>query len=231
MSPFLQFILAFVVLSYTVLFLSDPADRMNYTVAYEQTFDSAAVLEQFDFSSRENWGFAREGRETGALRFSGHSPYLPPPGTPALIGILSHRLFREFVLELDAILENEEGPAGDLCLIFNFQDPRHYYYLHLRDNDGHVAWSVVLVRDAAREVLASGTSRDRLWAPFQWHHIRIERSAEFGFIRVYLDGQREPLVLAEDYRYTNGAVGFGSFNGNTGMLDNLKVWKPDSGLY
>jgi hypothetical protein len=54
------------------------------------------------------------------------------------------------------------------------------------------------------------------------------RDVESGAMAIYdLDVPNEPILTANDKRFTDGYVGFGSFD-NTGQVRNVKVWAATS---
>ena len=63
------------------------------------------------------------------------------------------------------------------------------------------------------------------WGQNVWHRIRIERRASTGSIRVFFDDLTTPIMEATDTSFTEGRIGFGSFD-DTGKIDNIRIWAP-----
>ena len=61
----------------------------------------------------------------------GVSRYRPPFRSPHSIALLKDRIVGSFVLT--ARIQTTQTSRGhrDLCFFFNYQDPAHFYYLHL----------------------------------------------------------------------------------------------------
>jgi len=112
----------------------------------------------------------------------------------------------------------------DVCVIFGFQDPIHFYYIHFSasSDDAHNVISVVNGADRARiSREAPGTSKARL-TDRAWHAFKVTFDAETGEIKAYLDDMRVPVLTAGDRTFVRGRVGVGSFD-DTGSFDDLTL--------
>src|SRR5437868_1754514 len=72
----------------------------NYTLQYEQTFDSKAALKDLVFSDPKAWRFAKDG-DNGSLELHGKSDYNPKDRSPFNIALVSGKVFGDFVLDLE----------------------------------------------------------------------------------------------------------------------------------
>ncbi|PZO56052.1 MAG: glucose dehydrogenase, partial [Leifsonia xyli] len=115
----------------------------------------------------------------------------------------------------------------DVILVFGWKSDTEYYYAHLsQDNTIYAHNGIFKVNKADRERI------DDQWdgsvgAPpavtdEEWHDVRLVRCADSGDIAVYVDGLDTPLMTANDKTFTEGRVGFGSFD-NFGRLRELSV--------
>ncbi len=107
----------------------------------------------------------------------------------------------------------------DLCLFFGYQDPAHFYYVHLGKKTDDHANNIFIVNGAPRTKISTTTSAGTNWDD-SWHRARIVRDASSGTIRVYFDDMREPVMTATDATFPWGQVGVGSFD-DTGNFDNV----------
>ena len=156
-----------------------------------------------------------------ALELYGRSRYTPKVWSPhnyALIGGLTVTDF-----QLDVRLKSTAGDSAhrDLCLFFGFQDPEHFYYVHLGRRADPTSHSIFLVNGEPRVSIATERTSGTLWDD-GWHHVRVLRSAETGEIKVYFDDMEQPDMRAIDKTFTRGRLGVGSFD-DTGMFDDLEV--------
>ena len=99
----------------------------------------------------------------------------------------------------------------DVLLIFGYQSPTRFYYVHLSKRTDGVHNGVFLVHDADRKRLDEPTSVARL-VDQSWHRVRIARETSNGRIRVFFDGDTTPALSATDATLTSGRVGVGSFD-------------------
>lgn len=115
-------------------------------------------------------------------------------------------------------------PQRDMCVIFGFQDPTHFYYVHFSasSDDAHNVISVVNGADRTRISLeAPGTSVARL-TDKGWHAFKVTFDAATGEIKAYLDDMKVPILTARDRSFVQGRVGVGSFD-DTGSFDDLTL--------
>ena len=58
----------------------------------------------------------------------------------------------DFVLTVKVQSTNSEaGAHRDMCLFFNYQDPAHFYYVHLGKRPDPHSSQIMIVNDAPRE--------------------------------------------------------------------------------
>ncbi|HKD36312.1 MAG TPA: hypothetical protein VKB78_05910, partial [Pirellulales bacterium] len=80
------------------------------------------------------------------------SKYKPPHRSPLGMSLLKDVNVADFTLRVDAQSTTKEYPHQDLCLFFGYQDPDHFYYVHLarvRTPDDH-ANQIFIVNGADR---------------------------------------------------------------------------------
>ena len=118
----------------------------------------------------------------------------------------------DFTLEVDV---RSTAPVDldvrDVLLIFGYQSPTRFYYVHLSRKTDGVHNGIFLVNDADRKRLDPPTSVARL-ADQQWHRVRLVRAAGNGRIQVFFDADPAPVLSAVDSTLTTGRVGVGSFD-------------------
>ena len=196
----------------------------GYQLVYEQHFDSADSLRGFAMTDPAAWKFARDGGAF-ALELFQQSKYEPAFRSPFNIALIADRVFGDFVLEADLIQTSKEYGHRDMCLFFGVQDPSHFYYTHIATQGDDHAHNVFIVNGAPRVKFAKQTTAGVNWGLEVWHHVRLERKASDGSVRVFFDDMKTPIMLAEDRTFGAGYVGFGSFD-DTGKVDNIRIWSP-----
>lgn len=116
------------------------------------------------------------------------------------------------------------NPYRDMCVVFHFQDPAHFYYVHFAaSSDG--AHNIIGLVDGADRVKINaepaGASTARL-TDKEWHEFKVSWDARTGDIRAWLDDMAEPVLTARDRTFGRGLVGVGSFD-DTGAFAGLTL--------
>lgn len=192
--------------------------------AYKQDFDKNGVLKGFRFTQPGKW-LISAGKEGNGLEFTGISDYQPPFRSPHTIGLISDVKFGNFVLEADLLQTGKEYGHRDMCIIFGFQDPSHFYYSHIATKMDDNAHQIMIVNNAPRTKISSFTTEGVAWGEKVWHKVRVERNIETGSIKIFYDGKL--IEEATDKTFGKGYIGFGSFD-DSGKIDNVKIWAEES---
>jgi hypothetical protein len=166
-----------------------------------------------------------------------------PHRSPWDVALLKDITVAGFVLEVKMRETAREYPHRDACLLFGYQDPSHFYYVHFAPvtGDPH-ADQVFIVNDADRKAI---TDKDHestgvKWGEkTKWHRLRIVRNVESGLIEAYFHeddspftDSDKPLMTAHDKTFTWGRIGVGTFD-DTCDIAEVKLWgnkvKPEIG--
>ena len=135
-----------------------------------------------------------------------------PIRRPAAIAVYRKEAPASFVFEVDVrSTAPVDLPVRDVLLIFGYQSPTQFYYVHLAAKTDPVHNGIFLVNNADRRRLDDPTASPRL-TDQAWHRIRLERRVESGSIRVFFGEDRTPLLSARDGTLAAGRVGVGSFD-------------------
>jgi hypothetical protein len=127
----------------------------------------------------------------------------------------------DFQLDVDVQSTTRDYPHRSLCLFFGYQDPAHFYYVHLGQAADDHANQIFIVDGAPRLKISKTSTSGTPWDE-KWHHVRIQRQVESGETRVYFDDLKTPAMTAQDTRFVWGEVGIGSFD-DTGRFDRLEL--------
>lgn len=204
---------------------SDP--ETGFPLVYHQNFEDPGTMGDFVFSDPGPW-FLTGGRDGGrALELAGKGSYEPEFRSPHSIGLICDYTFGDFVLEADLQQTGRDYGHRDICVFFSFIDSAEFYYVHLASMADLHAHNVFIVNRESHFKIADETTDGIRWIDGYWHHVRIERLAGDGTIRVYFDDMDTPIMLAEDHTFTRGFIGFGSFD-DSGKIDNIRIWSPDA---
>ena len=156
------------------------------------------------------------------LRSQGGSKYEPPHRSPWNIALLKEPVVSD--CELTVRVQNTNYDAGDhrdLCLFWGYQDPAHFYYVHLGAKPDPHSCQIFIVNAADRTMITDKKSTGTPWDR-DWHEVKVTRDTKSGDIKVYFDDLNEPVMTANDKTFTWGRVGIGTFDDN-GNFDNFKL--------
>lgn len=166
-----------------------------------------------------------------ALRVTGPSKYKPPFRSPLSIALLKDVKVSDF--ELTVHVQQTRFKAGthrDLCFFWGYQDPSHFYYVHLGSKADEHACQIFIVNNAPRTMITVRQAKGTPWTK-GWHDVKVVRNVADGATEVYFDDMKKPFMTARDKTFTSGQIGLGTFDDN-GNFDNVvlrgkKVTKTD----
>jgi hypothetical protein len=182
----------------------------------------------WDFTDKSAWRMTRlEGAQKRVLEQFRESKYQPPVRSPLNMALAQGHDLEDFILDVDVRSTGRDYGHRDLCLFFAYQDPSHFYYVHLGKQADAAANSIFKVDGKPRASIAEKRTDGTPWTN-GWHHVRIVRTAHDGLIQVYFDNMKAPVMTAHDRTFTHGRLGVGSFD-DTGMFDAVRVRGKDGG--
>lgn len=186
-------------------------------IVFQSNFDGGA-LDRWSFSDAQSWKLA-ELEKGKALELASVGKYQPKVRSPQCYALIKDVSVTDFVLDVRMKSTSKDEPHRDLCLFFGYQDPEHFYYIHLGKRADPHAHSVFLVNDKPRVSIATQRTDGTPWTD-GWHDVRLVRRVRSGDILVYFDDFERPVMRAIDTTFVWGRVGVGSFD-NTGLFDDL----------
>ena len=203
-----------------VLFTSSVlrADEFDLPVVTTENFNKGSA--NWEPKDPSAWKVGKQGDNSFYSMFK-DSSYKPEVRSPVNFALLKEVTVSDFVLDVDMRSTQEVYGHQDLCLFFGYQDPSHFYYVHLgREADAH-ANSIFLVNGEPRVSIAQKRTDGTAWTK-DWHHVRIKRDTSKGTIEVYFDDMKKPVMTTVDKHFLHGRIGIGSFD-DTGDFDNLSL--------
>jgi hypothetical protein len=184
------------------------------------TFEEGG-LAGWDFTDAQAWRIAELPGGGQALEQHGASAYEPPVRSPFNMALAPELDLTDFDLTLRVKSTARDYGHRDLCIFLGYQDPSHFYYIHLgKEADPH-AHSIFLVDDEPRVSIAEERTDGTPWTD-GWHEVRVVRRVEDGRIQVYFDDMTRPVMSTHDTKFAHGRIGVGSFD-DTGLFDDIVV--------
>jgi hypothetical protein len=158
----------------------------------------------------------------GSLRLTKAGTPGGPIRRPAALAILKSAAFAKVTLEAEIkSTAPVDLPVRDVELIFGYESPTRFYYVHLAGITNAVHNGIFVVADTDRRRLDEPDSVPQM-KDQAWHRVRLERDPATGRIEVFVDGSTTPALKATDTTITAGRVGFASFD-ETGEFRNIVV--------
>ncbi len=184
----------------------------------EEDFEQGA--QRWEPTDPRAWKVIQTDRGKVYSQFQG-SKYQPPHRSPLNIALLKDVVVGDFVLTAKVQSTCRDYGHRDMCLFFGYQDPAHFYYVHLGKKADPHANQIFIVNDAPRTMITDKQSPGIPWDD-EWHEVKIVRRVADGVIEVYFDDMDTPVMTAQDKTFTWGRVGLGSFD-DTGNWDDVKL--------
>jgi len=160
------------------------------------------------------WKVSERGGSHVYEQFKKRSDYKPPHRSPYNISLRHGVVVGDFDLTVKVLSTHPDYNHRDACLFFGYQDPAHFYYVHLGKKTDDHANQIFIVNEAPRTKISEKTTAGTDWDD-EWHTIKITRRVKSGLIEIYYDNMDEPVMVAHDKHFTWGQVGVGSFDDTT----------------
>lgn len=149
------------------------------------------------------------------------SKYEPPHRSPINFSLIRDPSVSDFVLTAKARSTGRDYGHRDLCLVFGYQDPAHFYYVHFGKQTDEHANQIFIVNGAPRVKISTKTTTGTPWDD-DWHQVKVVRNAQSGDVQVFFDDFDTPAMTATDTTFRTGQVGIGSFD-DTGDWDDVQL--------
>jgi hypothetical protein len=190
-------------------------------VVFSDDFENGAARWQTTDVEKAFWDIARTDRGQ-VFRVKGKSTYEPPHRSPHSIALVKDLVVGDF--ELTAAVQSTDSASGnhqDMCLFWGYQDPAHFYYVHLGAKADPHSCQIFIVNGAPRAKITTVEAKGTRWSE-GWHKVKIVRSVSDGGMKVYFDDMDRPMMEAADRTFRWGQVGLGTFD-NHGNWDDVVV--------
>jgi len=156
------------------------------------------------------------------LHLLGKSDYQPPHRSPHSIALLRDRVWGDFTLTARVKTLQTTRGHRDMCVIFGYQDPANFYYVHLGEHPDPASSQIFIVNDEPRLKITTSPDNGVPWKDDTWHQVKVIRKAAVGDIAIYFDDMDHPLKVARDTSFAWGLIGLGSFD-DLGQWDDVKI--------
>lgn len=196
----------------------------------EQVPEGMKLVFQEDFEKgRDRWETTDDtnwemhdhasGKAFGIIRRQ--SKYEPKFRSPLTIALIKDLEVADFVMTVKVKSMLDTGGHRDCCIFFNYQDPEHFYYVHLGAKPDPNSGQIMIVNGAPRKAM---TDNKKLtpWDD-KWHTVKVVRNTKSGSIEIYFDDMKRPHMKCVDKTFGKGRIGIGSFD-DVNDFDDVRIY-------
>src|SRR5262245_56845193 len=99
------------------------------------------------------------------------SKYKPPHRSPLNMALVKDLKVADFVLEAKLQSTGKDVAHRDMCLFFGYQDPAHFYYVHIAKQADDHPNQIFIVNGADRKKISKTSTKGTPWDD-GWHHVK-----------------------------------------------------------
>lgn len=188
-------------------------------VVYQEDFEKGA--DHWQPLDGKQWQIKKTDKGQVYSQHEKKSEYKPPHRSPTNVALLKDVKVGDLELTAKVISTHPDYGHRDAVIVFGYQDPAHFYYVHLGKQADDHANQIFIVNDAARTKISLTSTSGTNWDD-NWHTVRVVRRAADGTIEIYYDDMNKPVMTAKDKTFAWGQIGVGTFD-DTSDWDDIVV--------
>lgn len=195
-----------------------PVDAGEQRVLFSEDFEDG--IDQWEIMDPDSWRLEDHGLGQSLSIIRRESEYEPPVRSPLHMALLRDLEVDSFELTFKVKSTKDTGAHRDCCVFFSYQDPKHFYYVHLGAKPDHASGQIFIVNDAPRAALTDN-KKELPWSD-DWHDVKVVRNTDSGRIAIYFDDMETPHLEVQDRTFGKGRIGLGSFD-DMAAFDQVKL--------
>jgi len=186
--------------------------------SFEEDFEHG--IDRWEIVDPKTWAIEEHGKGKSLAIISRDSEYKPTVRSPLHIALVRDLKVGDFEMTFKVKSTKNTGNHRDCCVFFNYQDPTHFYYVHLGAKPDPASGQIMIVNNEPRRPL---TTNEKLvpWSE-DWHTVKLVRKASTGTIAIYFDNMEQPHMEVNDKTFGSGRVGIGSFD-DMDAFDDIRI--------
>lgn len=193
--------------------------QSSLPLSFEEGFENG--MKQWRFTEESNWSIQEiDGNHVLTIN-KRESSYKPKHRSPFHIALVKDRRYGDFELTFKVQSPEDTGAHRDCAVFWGYQDPEHFYYVHLGKKPDAVSGQIMIVNDAPR-VKISENKNPIPWTD-DWHTVKVRRVGATGEVFVYFDDMSTPVMSVVDKTFGAGLIGIGSFD-DRDYFDDVKIY-------
>jgi len=188
-------------------------------IVFEENFEKGA--DRWEPQDKAQWEIKKTDQGQVYSQHKKQTTYKPPHRSPTNVALLKDAVFGD--MELTAKVKSTHPDYGhrDAVIFFGYQDPAHFYYVHLGKQADDHANQIFIVNGADRTKISITSTTGTNWTD-NWHNVKVVRKPSDGTIEIYFDDMAKPVMTAKDKTFGPGRIGVGTFD-DTADYDDIVV--------
>jgi len=188
-------------------------------VVFEENFEKGA--EHWQPLDEKQWQIKKTDKGQVFSQHEKKSTYQPPHRSPTNVALLKDVTVGDLVLTAKVQSTHPDYGHRDAVIVFGYQDPAHFYYVHLGKQADDHANQIFIVNNEARKKISITSTTGTNWDD-NWHNVKVVRKVADGTIEIYYDDMTKPVMTAKDETFKWGRIGVGTFD-DTSDWDDIMV--------
>ena len=188
-------------------------------VVYQEDFEKGA--DHWQPLDAKQWQIKKTDKGQVYSQHKKESEFKPPHRSPTNVALLKDVKVGDLELTAKVLSTHPDYGHRDAVIVFGYQDPAHFYYVHLGKQADDHANQIFIVNDAARTKISVTSTSGTNWDD-NWHTVRVVRKPADGTIEIYYDDMTKPVMTAKDKTFASGQIGVGTFD-DTSDWDDIVV--------
>jgi hypothetical protein len=152
------------------------------------------------------------------------SSYTPKVRSPHNIALVKDLKAGSVTITFRVRSTKDTGNHRDCCVFFGYQDPEHFYYVHLGAKPDPASGQIMIVNNEPRRPLTENKTPIP-WTD-QWHKVKLVRDVDRGSIEIFFDDMDRPVMTAKDSTFGKGRIGIGSFD-DMNEFDDIRIYAKE----
>ncbi len=200
-----MFLLTWMLVAASIAFAADGTLPIVFEEQFEKGADRWLPLDAAQWQVKQVDGghvFSQFKKETTAK---------PPHRSPTNVAIQKDVTVSD--MEFTGRVRSTHPDYGhrDAVVVFGYQDPAHFYYVHLGKKADEHANQIFIVNGADRKKISITSTSGTDWDD-NWHTVKVVRKPSDGTIEIYFDDMQKPVMTANDKTFASGRIGVGTFD-------------------
>ena len=200
------------------LSLSTRADD-KLPIVFQEDFENGA--DRWQPQDQGQWQIKKTENGQVYSQFKKETTFKPPHRSPTNVSLLKDVTVSD--MEFTGRVRSTHPDYGhrDAVVFFGYQDPAHFYYVHLGKQADDHANQIFIVNGADRTKISITSTSGTNWDD-NWHNVKVVRKPSDGTIEIYFDDMQKPVMIASDKTFAYGRIGVGTFD-DTADWDDIAI--------